>query len=239
MHMEHDQAANGDGEARVLVVEDDEEIAIVLARTLRLEGYTVEIAEDGKKAIESAELFSPNLVLLDLGLPQIDGIEVCRMIREQSDLPILMLTARDALDDRVAGLDTGADDYMVKPFEREELLARIRALLRRAPPKGSASLTIGDLVLNPARREVTRAANDIELTSREFELLEYMMRNQGLVISRQKLLDEVWQYDPFAITNTVDVFISNLRRKVEIKGMPQLIKTVRGSGYMIKKPSES
>ena len=167
-------------------------------------------------------------------LPGLSGIEVCRRLREEGDVPILILTARDGVDARVEGLDSGADDYLVKPFERQELLARLRALLRRRPPRGSASLVVGDLSLNPDTHEVTRADRVVELTQREFELLEYLMRNERLVISRQKLLDEVWGYDPFSITNTIEVFVSNLRRKLEAGGEPRLLHTVRGAGYVLR-----
>jgi DNA-binding response OmpR family regulator len=176
----------------------------------------------------------PDLVVLDLGLPRLDGIEVCRRLRTEGDVPILILTARAETEARVTGLDSGADDYLVKPFERQELLARIRALLRRRPPRGSASLVVGDLRLNPATREVSRGARDIELTNREFELLEYLMHNERLVVSRDRLLDEVWGYDPSAATNTIDVFISNLRRKLEADGEPRLLHTKRGAGYVLK-----
>lgn len=219
---------------RILVVEDDAEIADVLRRSLRNEGYEARIAADGPEAIDTATDFNPDLVILDLGLPGMDGLEVCRRIRERGDVPILMLTARSEVEDRVEGLDSGADDYLVKPFERQELLARIRALLRRRPPRGSASLTVGDLSLNPDTREVRRGDREIELTNREFELLEYLMRNQRLVISREQLLDEVWGYDPLAATNTIDVFISNLRRKLEAGGESRLLHTKRGAGYTIK-----
>jgi DNA-binding response OmpR family regulator len=161
-------------------------------------------------------------------------MEVCRRLRTEGDVPILILTARAETSDRVEGLDGGADDYLVKPFERQELLARIRALLRRRPPRGSASLIVGDLRLNPDTREVMRGHREIELTNREFELLEYLMRNERLVISREQLLDEVWGYDPLAATNTIDVFISNLRRKLESDGEPRLLHTKRGAGYVIR-----
>jgi two-component system response regulator MprA len=149
-------------------------------------------------------------------------------------VPVLMLTARDSVGDRVAGLDAGADDYLVKPFALQELLARIRALLRRRPPRGAASLQVADLQLNPDTREVRRGEREIELTNREFELLEFLMRNEKLVISRERLLDEVWGYDPMAATNTIDVFISNLRRKLEEGGEPRLLHTKRGAGYVLK-----
>jgi two-component system, OmpR family, response regulator MprA len=149
-------------------------------------------------------------------------------------VPILMLTARDGVEARVEGLDSGADDYLVKPFEREELLARLRALLRRRPPRGSAFLVVGDVRLNPDTREVLRGDRPMELTAREFELLEYLMRNARLVVSRETLLDEVWGYAPFAETNTVDVFVSNLRRKLEADGEPRVLHTVRGAGYVLR-----
>jgi DNA-binding response OmpR family regulator len=219
---------------RVLVVEDDEEIALVLQRSLRLEGYEVRIAGDGEAALEQASAFNPDLVILDLGLPKLDGIEVARRMRKNDDVPILMLTARDALESRVEGLDSGADDYLVKPFERQELLARLRALLRRRPPRGSASVVVSDLALNPDTHEVARGDREIELTQREFELLEYLMRNERIVVPRQRLLEEVWGYDPFATTNTIEVFVSNLRRKLEAGGEPRLLHTIRGAGYVLR-----
>ena len=220
--------------ARVLIVEDDEDIAQALARSLRMEGYEARVAGDGVLALEEASAYVPDLVILDLGLPRLDGVEVARALREADDVPILMLTARDALEARVQGLDSGADDYLVKPFERQELLARMRALLRRRPPRGSASLRVGDLQLNPDTHEVHRGERAVELTQREFELLEYLMRNERLVVSRQRLLDEVWGYDPFSTTNTIEVFVSNLRRKLESDGEPRLLHTIRGAGYVLR-----
>jgi DNA-binding response OmpR family regulator len=219
---------------RVLVVEDDEEIAQTLQRSLRMEGYEVRIASDGVSALDDAHAFLPDLVVLDLGLPRLDGIDVAKTLRENDDVPILMLTARDALEARVEGLDAGADDYLVKPFERQELLARLRALLRRRPPRGSAPLVCGDLQLNPDTHEVERGERAVELTQREFELLEYLMRNERIVISRQRLLDEVWGYDPFSTTNTIEVFVSNLRRKLEAGGESRLLHTIRGAGYVLR-----
>ncbi|MGH2967625.1 MAG: response regulator transcription factor [Solirubrobacteraceae bacterium] len=220
---------------RVLVVEDDEEIAQVLQRSLRMEGYEVKLAGDGVQGLEEAHNFLPDVIVLDLGLPRLDGVDVAKRLRDDGDeVPILILTARDALESRVEGLDVGADDYLVKPFERQELLARLRALLRRRPPRGMAPLRVGDLMLNPDTHEVSRGDRRIELTQREFELLEYLMRNERLVISRQKLLDEVWGYDPFSITNTIEVFVSNLRRKLEAGGEPRLLHTVRGAGYVLR-----
>lgn len=219
---------------RVLVIEDDTEITDALRRSLRHEGYEVRTAGDGVEALDAAAQFIPDLVVLDLGLPRLDGIEVCKQLRTDGDVPILILTARTETDDRVTGLDSGADDYLVKPFERQEFLARIRALLRRRPPRGSASLSVGDLTLNPDTREVHRGERGIELTNREFELLEHLMRNERLVVSRERLLDEVWGYDPTAATNTIDVFISNLRRKLEAADEPRLLHTKRGAGYVLK-----
>jgi DNA-binding response OmpR family regulator len=224
-----------DRPVRVLVVEDDQEIAQVLQRSLRMEGYDVKLTGDGAKALDDTQAFLPDLIVLDLGLPGMDGIEVARQLRrDEDDTPILMLTARDALDSRVEGLDVGADDYLVKPFERQELLARMRALLRRKPPRGMAPLRVADLTLNPDTHEVSRGDRALDLTQREFELLEYLMRNERHVISRQRLLDEVWGYDPFSITNTIEVFVSNLRRKLEAGGEPRLLHTVRGAGYVLR-----
>jgi DNA-binding response OmpR family regulator len=225
-----------DRSPRVLVVEDDEAIAQVLQRSLRMEGYEVKVTGDGQSALDAAHGFLPDLVILDLGLPGgMDGLDVAKHLRSSDDdVPILMLTARDAVEARVQGLDSGADDYLVKPFERQELLARLRALLRRTPPRGQANLTVGDLKLNPDTHEVTRGDRPVELTQREFELLEYLMRNERIVISRQRLLDEVWGYDPFSMTNTIEVFVSNLRRKLEADGEPRLLHTIRGAGYVLR-----
>jgi len=226
---------NGVGrDPRVLVVEDDDEIAQVLQRSLRLEGYEVRIASDGEQALAMHAEYVPDVLVLDLGLPKVDGIDVARQVRAADDVPILMLTARDAVEARVEGLDSGADDYLVKPFERQELLARLRALLRRRPPRGSASLVVGDLSLNPDTHEVARSDRVVELTQREFELLEYLMRNERIVVPRQRLLEEVWGYDPFATTNTIEVFVSNLRRKLEAGGESRLLHTIRGAGYVLR-----
>jgi DNA-binding response OmpR family regulator len=220
--------------ARVLVVEDDPDIGDVVRRSLRREGYDVRLACDGSEALDEAAVFEPDAVVLDLGLPKIDGLDVSKRLRADGDVPILMLTARDSVEARVEGLDSGADDYLVKPFDLQELLARLRALLRRRPPRGSASLIVGDLRLNPATREVFRGHRPLELTAREFELLEFMMRNERLVVSRDKLLEDVWGYAPFSETNTVDVFVSNLRRKLEAEGEPRVLHTVRGAGYVMR-----
>jgi DNA-binding response OmpR family regulator len=219
----------------VLVVEDDEEIAAVLARMLRSEGLEAKVSPDGPSALVEASTFKPDAILLDLGLPGIDGVEVIRRLRESGEsAPIIAVTARDASESRVEGLDAGADDYVVKPFDRAELLARIRAVLRRSPPEGAAAVVVGPLVLDPDSMIVTISGRVVDLTTREFELLEYLMRNRGVVISRQRLLDEVWEYGPMAETNTIEVFISNLRKKLESGGEDRVLETVRGAGYVIR-----
>ena len=217
------------------MVEDDEDIADVLRRSLRNEGYEVpHHAATGSTRSTSPPPSSPTWSCSTSACPASTGSRSAAACAPTSDVPILMLTARSETDDRVGGLDSGADDYLVKPFERSELLARIRALLRRRPPRGSASLEVGDLTLNPDTREVRRGEREVELTNREFELLEYLMRNERLVVSRERLLDEVWGYDPTAATNTIDVFISNLRRKLEEGGEARLLHTKRGAGYVLK-----
>jgi len=225
------------GALRVLVVEDEPNIRELVCLHLGLEGYACEGVGDGKAGLDRAEAERFDLLVLDVMLPGLDGVSLCRAVRRgamNGDVPILMLTARAETEDRVGGLDSGADDYLVKPFERTELLARIRALLRRRPPRGAASLQVADLTLNPDTREVRRGEREMELTNREFELLEYLMRNERLVVSRERLLDDVWGYDPTAATNTIDVFISNLRRKLEAGGEARLLHTKRGAGYVLK-----
>ena len=225
------------GRARVLVVEDDEDIARRSSARCAWRATRCASPATARRRSSEARAFAPDLVILDLGLPKLDGIEVARALRDDDDVPILMLTARDALESRVEGLDAGADDYLVKPFERQELLARMRALLRRRPPRGSAPLRVGDLPLNADTHEVRRGERAVELTQREFELLEYLMRNERIVISRQRLLDEVWGYDPFSTTNTIEVFVSNLRRKLEADGEPRLLHTIRGAATSFARPS--
>ena len=220
---------------RVLVVEDFELLRDSLSQGLREAGYAVDTAADGEEALWFARSGEFDCIILDLMLPKLNGLKVLRRLREKDSVtPVLILTARDAPGDRVDGLDAGADDYLVKPFERQELLARLRALLRRRPPRGQAALSVGDLKLNPDTHEVIRGEREIELTQREFELLEYLMRNERIVVSRQRLLDEVWGYDPFSMTNTIEVFVSNLRRKLEASGEPRLLHTIRGAGYVLR-----
>lgn len=220
---------------RVLVVEDERRVAMSIATALSEEGFAADLAHDGEQALVLVEEHSYDVVVLDLMLPKVDGLSVCRQMRRAGHrTPILILSARDLVDDRVRGLDAGADDYLVKPFERAELLARLRALMRRRPPRGSASLRVSDLTLNPDTRDVSRGDRQLDLTAREFELLEFLLRNQKLVISRERLLEEVWGYDPTSMTNTIDVFISNLRRKLEEGGETRILHTKRGAGYVVR-----
>jgi len=220
---------------RIALVEDHARMARLIAQGLEAAGMPVDIFASASACTTALRLQQYAAIVLDRGLPDGDGLQWLRQQRGRGcNLPCLMLTARDKVEDRVRGLEQGADDYLVKPFERQELLARMRALLRRRPPRGMAPLRVGDLSLNPDTHEVHRGERRIELTQREFELLEYLMRNERLVISRQKLLDEVWGYDPFSITNTIEVFVSNLRRKLEAGGEPRLLHTVRGAGYVLR-----
>ena len=223
---------------RVLVVEDDEEIAQVLQRSLRMEGYEVRTSADGEAALTDADAFSPDLVILDLGLPKLDGIDVARTLRADGDVPILMLTARDAVDARVAGLDAGADDYLVKPFALEELTARIRALLRRREPETQRFLRFADLSVDTASREVQRGTRAIQLTTKEYELLVYFMRHPRQVLTREQLLERVWGIDFEAETHVLEVYVGYLRSKLENgpggQTAPRLIHTVRGVGYVLR-----
>jgi len=220
--------------ARILVVDDDPRVAAAVRRALAYEGYEVDVAEDGRRAMETARERLPDLVVLDVMLPELDGIEVCRRLRAGSDVPILMLTARDAVADRVTGLDTGADDYLVKPFANEELLARIRTLLRRSRSRQAELLRLGDLVLDVGAHEVRRGERSVELTALEFQLLEHLMRNERLVLTRAQILDAVWGFDAETASNVVDVYVRYLRQKLEAGGETRLIHTVRGVGYVLK-----
>jgi two-component system response regulator MprA len=214
----------------VLVVDDDVPIAAALKRALHYEGYDVQVAEDGPAALAKAALRPPDLVILDVMLPGMDGVEVCRRLREEKDVPIMMLTARDATGDRVRGLDSGADDYVLKPFAYEELLARVRALLRRAP-KQHRRMAYADVELDLDAREVRRCGRLVSLTGTEFELLCHFVRNPRRVLSRDQILDAVWGYDFGATSNVVDVYVGYVRAKL---GEPRLIQTVRGYGYVLK-----
>lgn len=223
--------------AKILVVEDELKIARFLELELKHEGYEVLIAGEGRQGLKMALNENVDLVILDIMLPGLNGIEVCRRIRQESQVPIIMLTAKDDVSDKVAGLDTGADDYMTKPFAIEELLARIRVALNRKKyqkePK-LENLVIGDLKLNLASRSAFYKDEELVLTKKEYELLEYMMKNKNIVLSREQLLNNVWDYEYFGDTNVVDVYIRYLRQKIDEKYGIQLISTVRGVGYIIK-----
>jgi len=219
---------------RILVVDDDARLAASLRRALAYEGHAVEVAADGPTALTAARDRPPDLVVLDGMLPGLDGVEVCRRLREGSDVPILMLTARDSISDRVKGLDAGADDYLVKPFAYDELLARVRALLRRREPSGGKALRCADLVMDVSAHEVRRGDRLIELTALQFSLLEQLLRNQRQVLNRERLLASVWGTESDAISNVVEVTIAELRARLEADGLPRLIQTVRGVGYELK-----
>ncbi len=221
----------------VAIVDDDSAIRSALGRALRMENYDVELFEDGATALKSIQLRAPDALVLDLQLPDIDGLEVCRRIRRSGDMtPILMLTARNAVNDRVEGLDVGADDYLVKPFDLAELLARLRALLRRhnVSDVDGTVLRFEDLTLNPATREVHRGTRLIELTKIEFDLLELFLRHPRQVLTRDQILDLVWGYNFDSGTNSLAVYIGYLRRKLEEDNKPRLIQTVRGVGYALR-----
>ena len=222
---------------RVFVVDDDAAVRESLGRALRLEGYNVELAADGSEALERLENDGADvdLVVLDVLMPTVDGLEVCRRLRRSgSRLPVLMLTARDEVADRVAGLDAGADDYVVKPFALAELLARVRALLRRSADEAVDVLQFADLELDPATREVRRGGDSIELTRTEFALLELFMLNPRQVLTRSIIFERVWGYDFGFGSNSLDVYIGYLRRKTEAGGRPRLIHTIRGVGYALR-----
>jgi len=219
---------------RILVVDDDERIAASVRRALIYEGYDVDVAHDGEAALETARQSRPDLAVLDIMLPGIDGVEVCRRLRADGDISVLMLTARDGVPDRVRGLDAGADDYLVKPFAYEELLARVRSLLRRSEPSGHNTLRCADLVVDLDAIEVQRGDRTIEFTALEFRLLEHLCRNQRVVLTRPQILEAVWGLDADTTSNVVDVYVRYLRNKLEAGGEPRLIHTVRGVGYVMK-----
>ena len=224
---------------KILVVDDERAVRESLRRALELEGYEIELAGDGSEALYRLESSGePDAMILDVLMPGVDGLEVCRRIRGSgSKLPVLMLTARTEVEDRVAGLDAGADDYVTKPFALEELLARIRALLRRTAEEGDGEvLRFADLELDPGTRIVTRGDRDIELTRTEFSLLELFLRNPRQVLSRSVIFERVWGYDFGFGSNSLDVYIGYLRRKTEAGGEPRLIHTVRGVGYALREP---
>jgi len=218
----------------ILVVDDDPEIISFVRRGLAYEGYEVDTAADGSEALAKAREKEPDLVILDIMMPGIDGIEVSKRLRQGGDVPILMLTAKGTVADKVAGLESGADDYLVKPFAFDELLARVRALLRRRQPGEEETLRFSDLSLSTATREVKRGNDPIELTAQEFDLLELFMRHPRQVLKRDLIYDRVWGYDFEGESNVIEVYIRYLRSKLEVRDRPRLIHTVRGVGYVMK-----
>jgi two-component system response regulator MprA len=221
---------------RVLVVDDDPAVRESLRRSLVFNGYQVELAADGEQALRAVADSRPDAVVLDVMMPRLDGLATCRALRAAGDdVPVLMLTARDEVADRVAGLDAGADDYLPKPFALEELLARLRALLRRIGAGDSGPvLRLADLTLDPASRDVARGERPVRLTRTEFALLELLLRNQRRVLPRERILEEVWGYDFPTTANSLEVYVGYLRRKTEAEGEPRLIHTVRGVGYVAR-----
>lgn len=223
--------------ARILIVEDDVKLAQTVQRGLGGEGFAADVVHSGSEALEQAASRDYDAVILDVLLPGQDGHEVCRQLRSRDPwLPVLMLTALDAVEDRIRGLETGADDYLAKPFDFGELVARVRALIRRGPAERPSPIEVGGLRADPLRREVTLAGETVELTPREYALLEFMLRRPGQVISRSQLLEQVWAEDYEGSPNVVDVYIGYVRRKLEREGVPPLIRTVRGSGFVLDVP---
>ncbi len=233
--MNGDPVQGGSG-GRVLIAEDDPGVRTSLERVLRFEGYEVEAVNDGAAALDAIAERAPDLVLLDVMMPHVDGLEACRLLRQKGYRePVLMLTARHEVSDRVAGLDAGADDYLVKPFALDELLARVRALLRRALPADvEGPVQVADLFLDPATREARRGDRGIELTKMEFDLLELLMENAGLVLERAVIYDRIWGYDFGTNSKSLDVYIGYLRRKTEAGGEDRVIQTIRGVGYSLR-----
>jgi len=221
---------------RLLLVDDDPRVLAAVGRRLQFEGFAVSLAATGMEALDLAAAKNPDLVILDVMLPEMDGFEIARRLRQTGPVPILMLTARDAIADRVAGLRSGADDYLVKPFAFEELLARIEALLRRTRPPAVEILAFADVELNTRTREVTRAGKPIELTARGFSLLEYFLRHPRQVLAREQIFRAIWGSDFMGASNVIDVNISYLRDRLESNGDPRLIHTVRGVGYALREP---
>ncbi|NLI91301.1 MAG: response regulator transcription factor [Peptococcaceae bacterium] len=225
---------------KILVIEDEVKIARFLELELNHEGYAVEVAHDGRLGYEKAMAGDIDLIILDLMLPGLSGIEVCRRVRRESDVPIIMLTAKDDVSDKVMGLDSGADDYMTKSFAIEELLARIRVVLKRKGKRGANNLQLecGKLSLFVDEHRVTYSGKEISLSKKEFELLKYLMENKGIVLTREKILDHVWGYDFYGDTNVTDVYIKYLRNKIDQQFAVQFIHTVRGVGYIFKQNEE-
>ncbi len=225
------------GRVRVLVVEDEHRLVGVLKQGLQEHGYAVDVAYDGEAGLELAKMEPYDLLILDVMLPKLDGYALCRRLRaEHQHVPILLLTARDAVDDRVTGLDSGADDYLTKPFAFRELLARVRALLRREGGTKETILRAGEVTLDPVTRAVYRGTREIELTSKEYAVLEYFMRNPNRVLTRTQIAEHVWDYDFAAMSNVVDVYVRTLRRKLADDHEPRLLRTIRGTGYQLRPP---
>ncbi len=218
----------------ILVIEDEQKISDFLRRGLTYEGFHVEAANDGESGLKAARDNPPHLVILDVMLPGLDGIEVCRRLRAAGPIPILMLTAKDSVADRVKGLESGADDYLVKPFAFEELIARVRALLRRVHPVEETVLKFVDLMLNVSTREVTRGQRKVELTTKEFDLLHFFLRHPRQVLTRELIYDRIWGYDFGGESNILEVYVRYLRSKIESGDEPRLIQTVRGVGYVLR-----
>ena len=224
-------------DVRILIVDDERKVASFVCDGLVDENFTVDIAVTGEAALDQVRTTTYDLIVLDVMLPDMDGFEVCRRLRQAgATVPVLMLSARNLVGDRVRGLDTGADDYLTKPFEYAELSARIRALLRRQQTTSLVPITVADLSLDPVTRTVSRAGRRIELTQKEFALLEYLMRNAGHVVTRPMIAEHVWDFTWDGLTNVIDVFINHVRRKIELPGETRLIQAVRGAGYVIREP---
>lgn len=221
--------------ARILVIDDEVKLAQFVQLELQYEGYEVEVANDGLSGLMTARNSDPDLIIVDWMMPGLSGVEVCRRLRQTgSQVPVILLTAKDEVSDRVEGLDAGADDYVVKPFSIEELLARVRAHLRRMDPQEADHLVFTDLTLDRKTREVTRAGRSIELTAKEFDLLDYLMTNPKQVLTRDRILEEVWGYDFMGDSNIIEVYVRYLRLKLEAEGEKRLIQTVRGVGYVLR-----
>jgi two-component system response regulator MprA len=226
-------------QGRVLVVEDDPHVREAVERALRFEGYDVHTAVDGNDGLLRVDELTPDAIVLDVLMPGTDGLAVCRILRDRGNrTPVLMLTARHEVSDRVAGLDAGADDYLVKPFALDELFARVRALLRRSSitEGDDSTLTVADLVLDPQRRQAWRAGRELELTKTEFDLLELLMFNAGIVVTRDSIYERIWGYDFETSSKSLDVYIGYLRRKTEVDNAPRLVHTIRGIGYTVRTP---